>query len=69
MLDFLGEEFNRRCLDFHQNRRCARSASYAQVTEPLYDGSRYRWRHYRRQLAPVTDMLLPAIERLGYAVD
>ncbi len=69
MLDFIGEEFDRRCLDFHRNRRYARTASYAQVTEPLYDGSRYRWRHYRAQLAPVIDMLTPAIERLGYAID
>ncbi len=39
------------------------------MTEPLYAGSRYRWRHYRRQLAPAREILLPAIERLGYAVD
>jgi tetratricopeptide (TPR) repeat protein len=69
MLDFIGEPFDRRCLDFHQNRRYARTASYAQVTEPLYDGSRYRYRHYRRQLAPAIEILMPAIERLGYAID
>jgi tetratricopeptide (TPR) repeat protein len=69
MLDFIGEEFDERCLDFHQNRRYARTASYAQVTEPLYAGSRYRRRHYRRQLAPAREILLLAIERLGYAVD
>ena len=69
MLDFIGEPFDQRCLDFHQNRRYARTASYAQVTEPLYGGSRYRWRHYRAQLAPAIEILMPAIERLGYAVD
>ena len=42
MLDFIGEPFDERCLDFHENRRYARTASYAQVTEPLYDSSRYR---------------------------
>jgi tetratricopeptide (TPR) repeat protein len=69
MLDFIGEPFDQRCLDFHQNRRYARTASYAQVTEPLYADSRYRWRHYRAQLAPAIAILMPVIERLGYAVD
>ncbi|HEY1300071.1 MAG TPA: sulfotransferase [Stellaceae bacterium] len=69
MLDFIGEPFDRNCLDFHENRRYARTASYAQVTEPLYDASRYRWRHYREELAPAIEILRPAIERLGYAVE
>ena len=50
MLEFVGEEFDERCLTFHENRRYARTASYAQVTEPLYDRSRYRYRHYRKHL-------------------
>ncbi len=50
MLDFIGEAFDERCLRFHENRRYARTASYAQVTEKLYDRSRYRYRHYRAQL-------------------
>ena len=36
MLAFVGEDFDTACLTFHQNRRYARTASYAQVTEPLY---------------------------------
>ena len=39
MLTFIGEKFDKACLTFHQNRRYARTASYAQVTEPLYDRS------------------------------
>jgi tetratricopeptide (TPR) repeat protein len=69
LLDFIDESFDPRCLAFHENRRYARTASYAQVAEPLYDTSRYRWRHYREQLAPAAEILRPAIERLGYAVD
>jgi Flp pilus assembly protein TadD len=69
LLDFLDEPFDPRCLEFHRNRRYARTASYAQVTEPLYGSSRYRWRHYREELAPVAEILRPAIERLGYALD
>jgi Flp pilus assembly protein TadD len=69
MLDFIGVPFDAKCLSFHENRRFARTASYAQVTEKLYDRSKERWRHYREQLAPVIPMLLPSIERLGYSVD
>ena len=47
MLDFVGEDFDKACLTFHENRRYARTASYAQVTEQLYDRSRFRYRHYR----------------------
>ena len=31
MLAFVGAPYDRRCLDFHENRRYARTASYAQV--------------------------------------
>lgn len=51
-----------------QNQRYARTASYAQVTERLYDRSRYRYRSYLKQLAPVVETLRPVIERLGYVV-
>jgi tetratricopeptide (TPR) repeat protein len=69
MLGFIGEAFDDSCLSFHENRRYARTASYAQVTEPLYDRSRYRYRHYVRQLQPAIEILEPIIVRLGYAVD
>jgi tetratricopeptide (TPR) repeat protein len=69
MLAHVGAAFDRRCLDFHENRRYARTASYAQVTEKLYDRSRFRHRAYRAQLAPVVPILEPLIRRLGYALD
>ncbi len=69
VLDFIGLPFDESCLRFHENRRYARTASYAQVTEPLYDRSLYRHRQYRRHLEPVIPMLRPIIERLGYTVD
>ncbi|APR34915.1 tetratricopeptide repeat-containing sulfotransferase family protein [Paraburkholderia sp. SOS3] len=69
MLDFVGVEFDQRCLNFHENRRYARTASYAQVTEKLYSRSRFRYRHYLKHLAPVIPVLEPMIERLGYTID
>ncbi len=69
ILDFVGLPFDERCLSFHENRRYARTASYAQVTEPLYDRSLDRYRHYRAHLEPIIPILRPTIERLGYTVD
>jgi Tfp pilus assembly protein PilF len=69
MLTFAGVSFDPACLTFHQNRRYARTASYAQVTEPLYDRSVGRWKHYRRHLEPVIPILAPIIEQLGYTLD
>lgn len=68
MLDFIGAPFDDACLRFHENRRYARTASYAQVTETLYNRSRYRHRHYRKQLEPLVELLGPVIGRLGYEV-
>jgi hypothetical protein len=68
-LDFVGFAFDPRCLAFHENRRYARTASYAQVTEKLYDRSRFRYRAYRDELTPVVSILEPTIRQLGYAID
>jgi tetratricopeptide (TPR) repeat protein len=66
LFDFVGESYDPGSLAFHENRRPARTASYAQVTEKLYDSSRFRFRNYRCHLAPVEPILRPWIERLGY---
>jgi hypothetical protein len=69
MLSSVGLHFDPACLTFHENRRHARTASYAQVSEPLYDRSVGRWKHYRKQLEPVLPILAPGIEWLGYTLD
>ncbi len=69
VFDFIGEPFDREVLQFERNARYARTASYAQVTEKLYDRSRYRYRHYRQFLQPVLPILQPVIDKLGYTVD
>lgn len=69
LLSFIGEPFDPRTLDFHENARPARTASYAQVTEKLYDRSRYRYRNYLRHLEPVIPILEPAIRNLGYTIE
>ncbi len=68
MLDFVGLEFEQACLDFHENTRYARTASYAQVTEKLYDSSVNRYQNYLEHLKPVIPILEPAIKSLGYEI-
>jgi tetratricopeptide (TPR) repeat protein len=69
ILSFVGASFDRRCLNFHENRRYARTASYAQVTEKLYDRSCFRYRAYLKELAPVIPILEPMIYALGYTIE
>jgi Tfp pilus assembly protein PilF len=68
ILEFVGEDFDPHCLAFHENRRYARTASYAQVSERLYSRSRFRYLNYLPHLQPVIPILQPVIERLGYTV-
>jgi hypothetical protein len=49
-------------------RGAVRTASYAQIGEPLYSRAVGRWERYRTQLEPVLPVLQPWIERLGYEV-
>jgi tetratricopeptide (TPR) repeat protein len=66
--DFIDVPFDPAVLGFEANARYARTASYAQVTEKLYDRSAGRYRHYLPHLAPVVPILEPLIERLGYTI-
>jgi tetratricopeptide (TPR) repeat protein len=69
LLDFVGLEWDERCLAFYDNQRYARTASYAQVKEKIYTRSRFRYRKYLEHLAPVLPILQPAIDALGYTVE
>jgi hypothetical protein len=68
VLDFIGADFDPACLEFHENRRYTRTASYAQVSEKLYDRSLFRYKNYLAPLQPVIPILQPVMDRLGYAV-
>jgi len=69
ILDFIGIAFDPRTLAFHENQRYARTASYAQVTEKLYDSSVHRYRHYRKHLDEAVNIFKPSLDRLGYAAE
>jgi hypothetical protein len=68
VFEFIGEPFEAGCLRFHENPRLARTASYAQVTRPLYATSNGRYRRYLKHLAPVIPILSPMIGTLGYEI-
>lgn len=68
-LDFLGATFEADVLDnvaAAQERGRIRTASYAQVVEPIYQRAVSRWTRYRDQLSPVIPILAPWAQRLGY---
>jgi hypothetical protein len=69
LFEALGLEWQADAID---HRRTARergyvaTASYAQVTEPLYRRASGRWRRYADRMAPVLPLLSPWADRLGY---
>jgi hypothetical protein len=62
----IGGPFDAACLSLHENRHCARTASHAQVTKPIYD--RYRYRHYIDHSKPAIEIPEPVTARLGHGV-
>ncbi len=52
LLDFVGVEFDPRCLNPQDVERDVRTASVWQVRQPINAASSGRWRRYERQLAP-----------------
>ncbi len=52
LLDFVGLEFDPRCLRPEEVEREVRTASVWQVRQPISAASSGRWRRYERQLAP-----------------
>jgi tetratricopeptide (TPR) repeat protein len=57
LLDYCGLAWSDACIDFHRNTRQIRTASLAQVRQPLYRGSIGRWRHYEHFLEPLRTAL------------
>jgi tetratricopeptide (TPR) repeat protein len=46
LLDYCGLEWHPNCLAFYRTPRPVRTASLAQVRQPIYQHSLHRWRHY-----------------------
>jgi tetratricopeptide (TPR) repeat protein len=46
LIEFLGLDWDEKCLSFHQTERIVRTASWAQVRKPFYKDSVQRWKNY-----------------------
>ena len=57
MLDYLGLPFEQACLDFHQTERAVRTASSAQVRQPLNRKGVGAWRPFEAYLDPLKQAL------------
>lgn len=67
LLAHLRLEWHPDCLSFHQRRATTRTASYAQVSEPLYRHAVARHRNYPQAFTPESLALLePLVAELGY---
>ena len=49
-------------------RGLVKTASYAQVTKPVYRSSVGRWERYKKQLEPILPTLRPWADKFGYAL-
>ncbi len=59
VLAHCGLEWEPRCLDFHKTKRSVRTASVAQVRQPINAKSVGRWRAYEAFLGPLIEALGP----------
>lgn len=62
IIDFIGLNWDDNCLGFHQTERKVGTASNWQVRQPIYKGSKERWRNYEKfvgRLLPLLDLYDP----------
>lgn len=57
LLGHCGLPWREECLRFHENDAPTATASAAQVRRPMYAESKALWRHYARELAPLSAQL------------
>ncbi|MGO8753931.1 MAG: tetratricopeptide repeat protein [Gallionellaceae bacterium] len=57
IIEFIGLEWDERCLDFHKTERKVGTSSNWQVRQKIYHSSRARWRNYEKHLGPLLGLL------------
>jgi len=53
ILAHIGLPWDENCLNFHETKRAVRTASLAQVRQPIYNSSVDNWQRFEKQLAPL----------------
>jgi len=56
MVEFVGLEWNPRCLDFHRTERTVVTASRWQVRQGMLKSSVGRWRNYAQFIGPLANL-------------
>ncbi len=56
LLEFIGLEWDPRCLEFHTNKRPVATASAWQVRQKIYRSSVARWRNYEKFIGPLKNL-------------
>jgi len=57
LIDYIGLEWDEKCIDFHSSDRTVMSPSSLQVRQPMYKKSINRWKHYKKHLQPLIEVL------------
>lgn len=57
IIDFIGLEWDERCLNFHKTERKVGTASNWQVRQKIYKTSKERWRNYKKFVDPLLPLL------------
>ena len=56
IIEFIGLEWDPRCLQFHKTQRSVLTASNWQVRQPVYSRSVGRWRNYEKFIRPLLEL-------------
>jgi hypothetical protein len=56
ILEFIGLEWDERCLEYHTAARPVMTASFWQVRQRLFTDSMQRWRRYEKFIGPLRDL-------------
>ena len=57
IIEFIGLDWDERCLDFHKTARKVGTPSNWQARQKIYHDSRERWRHYEEHVEPLLGLL------------
>ena len=57
MLEYIDLPWDDACLAFYENKRLVKTASVAQVRQPIYSTSVARWQHFSKHLDPLMDIV------------
>jgi tetratricopeptide (TPR) repeat protein len=57
LIEFLGLDWDDRCLEFHKTKRTTKTLSADQVNKPIYKSSVARWKPYEKHLGALIERL------------